>query len=382
MRKTKLLFIITAVVFFLFLTMIFINPIIIFFAKRQLSSVFKGSEVSIGSCRLVALRQLSLFDVGIKNKQVYDFLVKEARAEYSIFSIFKGEVIKFFLKDAKMYINLPQENITAFSQYLNLGPKGVLRVKSLELSNFSLDVKAKDFNISGVVSSQLNLIEGIMDYLEIEIDSLDIQSLNLNNFSFKAAQGSSEGYFGITRIKYNKLSISGIKSEATLSGKELFLENFYAKAFDGNIGGNLKFKIDQDFSYGASLKITNLDIARFIDDFDLKEKFEMTGRLTGDLAFKGKRFYFEILNGKLSSLEPGGMLIIKDPRFLENIARNTNQSLNSLVENFKNYHYSIGDSNLFLDNGNLVLDIVLYGGKGRRELKIVLHDFRLKKEGI
>jgi len=191
----KLFFILLAVSFFIFLSSIFINSAIIFLAKKQLNTIFKGSEVAIGSCRLNPVKQLSLFEVSIKNKQGYDFLIKEARAEYSIFSIFKSKILKFSLRDAKIYINLPQKSITAFSQYLNLGPKGVFLIKSLELSSLNLDLKAKDFNISGVLSSQVDLSEKIMDYLDIKIDSLGIQGLNLSNIYFKAAQGSSEGYF-------------------------------------------------------------------------------------------------------------------------------------------------------------------------------------------
>jgi len=167
-----------------------------------------------------------------------------------------------------------------------------------------------------------------------------------------------------------------------LSGKELFLENVYANVLGGNIGGNLKFKINQDFSYGAALKIINLDIARFINDFDLKEKFEMTGRLSGDLALKGKGSDIEILNAKLSSLESGGRLIIKNTKFLENMARDTNQSLDLLVENFKNYHYNTGTIKLFIENRNLIMDTVLDGEAGKRNIDIILHDFKSKKEGI
>ena len=120
----KLPFILLAVTFFIFLSSIFINSAIIFFAKRQLHTIFKESQVSIDSCRLNPVKQLSLFEVSIKNKQAYDFLIKEARAEYSFFSIFKSQILKFSLKDAKIYIDLPQKSIAAFSQYLNLSPKG------------------------------------------------------------------------------------------------------------------------------------------------------------------------------------------------------------------------------------------------------------------
>jgi hypothetical protein len=377
----KVFFILLAVSIFIFLASILINPAIIFLVKRQLNTIFKGSEVSIGSCRLNPARQLSFFDVSIKKKGGYDFLVKQVRAEYSLSSIFKSEILKFSLREAKIYINLPQKSIAEFSQYLNLGPKSVLLVKSLELSDFNLDLKAKDLNASGVFSIQVNLIEQIMDYLDIKIDALGIQGFNLSNFSLKAAQGSSEGYFGISQMKYDKLNISAIKSAVRLLGKELFLDGVSACALDGDIGGNLKFRIALDIDYGADLKFTNLDIARFINDFDLKEKFEMTGRLGGDLTLKGKGTDIEILNGRLSSLESGGMLMIKDTKFLENMARNINQSLDLLVENFKNYHYNIATIKLFLDKSNLIIDAALDGETGKRNLNIVLHGFRLKKEG-
>lgn len=377
----KVFFILLAVSFFIFLISLLINPAIIFLAKKQLKTVFKGSDVSIGSCRLNLARQLSFFDVSIKKKPAYDFLVKQARAEYSFSSIFKGEILKFSLKAAKISINLPQKNIAEFSQYLNVSPKSAFLVKSLEFSDFNLDVKAKNFNVSGVVSCRVNPIGQIIDYLDVKIDALGIQGLNLSNLSFKAAQGSSEGRLGIDQIKYNKLNISEIKSQTRLSGKELSLSGASAQALDGNIEGNLKLRIEQDAGYDALLKFTNLDIGRFIDDFELKEKFEMTGRLSGNLTLKGQGANIEILNGELSTLESGGMLIVKDTKFLENMARNTNQSLDLLVENFKNYHYNIGAIKLSLDNNNLMLDAALDGETGKRNINIVLHDFRLKKEG-
>ena len=66
---------------------------------------------------------------------------------------------------------------------------------------------------------------------------------------------------------------------------------------------------------------------------------------------------------------------------LENMARDTKQPLDLLVESFKDYQYNIGTIKLFLDHNNLTLDIVLDGEAGKRELKIILHDFSIKKEG-
>ncbi len=376
----KAFLILLFIVFTIFLAAILINPAVTFLFKKQLSSIFKGSEVSIGSCRLNPAKQLSLFEISIKNKQAYTFLIKEAKAEYSIFSIFKGEILKFSLKDAKIYINLPQKSIKVFPQYLNLGSKSSFLIKSLELSGFDLDLKTKDFNANVVLSSQVNLVGKTIDYFEVKMDTLGVQGFNVNGVTLKAGQGLSGGHFAISKMKYNKLNISEIKSQAKLFGKELFLEGLSAKAFDGDIGGNLKINIDNDIGCVAALKFINFDIARFINDFDLKEKFEMTGRLSGDLVFESKGAEIKILNGKFSSLESGGMLIIKDTKFLENMARNTNQSLDLLVENFKNYHYNTGTIKLFLENNNLALDTALDGETGKRDINIILHDFKLKKE--
>ncbi|MCX5656685.1 MAG: YdbH domain-containing protein, partial [Candidatus Omnitrophica bacterium] len=314
------------------LAVILINPAATFLLKKQLNTIFKGSEISIGSCHLSPAKQLSLFDVSIKNKKGY---------------IFKREILKFSLNGADIYFNLPQKNIAEFSQYFNLGSKSAFLVKSFEVSDLNFILQAKDFNASGVFSSRVNLIERITEYLDIKIDSLGIQGFNLSGVILKASQSLSDGHFGINRMKYDKLNISDIKSQARLSGKELLLEGLSAKALDGDIGGNLKLKVDQDISYSAILKFIKLDISKFVNDFNLKDKFEMTGRLSGDLVFESKGAEIKVLNGKFSSPESGGMLIIKDTKFLENMAHNSSQPINLLMESFKNYHYNMGTIKLF-----------------------------------
>jgi hypothetical protein len=37
---------------------------------------------------------------------------------------------------------------------------------------------------------------------------------------------------------------------------------------------------------------------------------------------------------------------------------------------------------LFLDKGNLVWQVNLEGEKGKRELTVVVHDFKLREEGL
>ena len=210
MKKT--FFILLSAFFLVFFFSILINPVIIFLVKRQLSTIFHDSKVSIGACRLDFTRQLSFYDVALKN-QDYDILIKEAKTQYSLSSIFAREIPKFSLKETKIYINLPQKNIAEFSQYLNFGNKSAFLVKSLELSNFCLDLKAKDLTAKGVLSIVVNPVEQIMDQLEIKIDSLGIQGFNLSGLTLEASQGLSGGHFGISRIEYDKLKIFKVKSQ-------------------------------------------------------------------------------------------------------------------------------------------------------------------------
>jgi len=61
------------------------------------------------------------------------------------------------------------------------------------------------------------------------------------------------------------------------------------------------------------------------------------------------------------------------------MAINSGQSLDILVENFQNYHYNTGIMKLSFDKGNLIFNIDLEGGAGKRNLSITLHDFKLGK---
>jgi hypothetical protein len=47
------------------------------------------------------------------------------------------------------------------------------------------------------------------------------------------------------------------------------------------------------------------------------------------------------------------------------------------VESFKDYHYNTALMKLSFDKGNIILDVALEGEAGKRNLSIVLHDFKL-----
>jgi len=124
-----------------------------------------------------------------------------------------------------------------------------------------------------------------------------------------------------------------------------------------------------------------MKIEQFIRDFKLQEKFFMDGELNGSILLKGKGTDVQVVDGNFTASPKGGMLIIKDARFLENIARRADQPLDLLVESFRNYHYNTGIISLSLKEDDLILGMALDGETGKRDLNITLHDFTLIKGG-
>ena len=86
------------------------------------------------------------------------------------------------------------------------------------------------------------------------------------------------------------------------------------------------------------------------------------------------------IKGDFRTDTSGGTLIINDKTFLENVAKQSNQPLDIIVESFRNYNYNNGIVKLSAETGNLVMDLKLEGKSGKRSLAIILHDFNEGKE--
>lgn len=156
-------------------------------------------------------------------------------------------------------------------------------------------------------------------------------------------------YLGFFNVEINKAGAYSIKAKET------------------GIYYNLTSILDKGV-VRISLKDLSIDVT--------DEKFQLNSNLDGNLSLSVKGFRVGSLNGEFSSLGAGGTFIIKDANFLKNLARNSGQPLDIVVESFKNYHYNKGNLKVTLEKGNLFLDIALDGENGRRDINIVLHDFR------
>lgn len=370
-------------IFFFFLSSaaVFLKPLAVFFTKKQLEKIFVGASVSIGGCNFNPLRSLAFRNVEIKKGQIYDFQAQEAGIRYDLSLFFKKNIAKFYLRDAEVSLRLPRESILGLKNHLNLGSGDGFLLKTLELSNLSLDLESSDMNVRANLSLELNLAKKLAKYFEIRADYLEASGFKAVNVRLRTGGNLTPGDFSAESLEYDKIKIKEAKSRVRLENNDLFFESLSAKTLEGMIEGSLAFKIDKGGEYLADLKFTDLDLSAFTEDFNLEEKFRVSGRLGGVLNLSGLGDKIKILKGDFFASDPGGRLEIKDSRFLEKMARNSGQALDIVVESFKNYRYNNAIMKTYIDQGDFVLDIALSGETGKRNLNIVLHDFKLWKEG-
>jgi len=363
---------------------LFLRPVILSIAQKQFRETFVDGIVAIGGCDVAPLNRISLRDIRIKKDAVYDLRIKEISIHYRPAELLQRHIARVTVAEIVFTFNQPGKSITAFKQLVDLDSDsgGAFAIRELVLSQAILDVRARDFKLDAQVSAELNLKKMAVNSARLEIISLEGQGLLLDNGVLTLNQKERSGRLSIEKIQRDKIKVHHIQSGAALDGHEVVLDDLTARAFGGAIFGDAVLKIDLNPSYLAHLKFRNLDLQEFVHDFELEEKFQMSGLMGGQLIVKGRGARFTILNGDFAMMPSGGTLEVRDIRFLENMARGSHQPLDILVESFKNYHYNTGTIKLSLDEADLILDMALDGETGKRDLNITVHDFTLKKDGL
>lgn len=366
-----------------FLTYIFIKPIIVFQVKQQLGKIFIGSSIDIGGCGLNLLSSLSFKDIKIKREPQYDLRIRKAGIHYSLFSLLKGKILKVYAKEADVYLNLPNKSISSLNKYLSkyLAPSGkkpFFQVSDLELSEAKVSISTADLSLEAFVSLGLNAISQKINKVDLKLDYLESSGFKVQNASLSVGQGSPSGRFSISKINHDKFKIEKIESPARLLGKTLFLESASASIFKGRLSADIILDLEKNPHYQVSLNFADLNLDSLVRDLKLQEKVELSGKLGGRVILEGDGPDIKIIDGDLNTAEPGGVLTIKDNEYLENLARNSGESLDIIVESFKNYRYNTGTIKLSLKEGDLILDVYLNGEAGKRNLAVILHDFKLR----
>lgn len=372
----RLIYILLIVSLILLTLSVYANPLIIFLTKKQLEKVFKDSNVTVAGCSFNPARHLRLFDIQIRNNKVYDFKVKEAGFYYNPFFLFTRGIREFYLKDAEICLNLGQKGISEFAKYIDIGKRSIFPVGSLELSGLGLDIRSRDLTLRGNLSVGIDLAKQLLSHSYLRIDSLNIQGLGLDNATFRLCQGLSNSEFYIGQVQYNKLKLREIKAYPKLQNNILSLDSLSAALLDGKLEGDLQIGLHPAVEYSGRLNFSNLDLDTFIKDFELEEKVSLSGRVGGAITLRGRGPQLSLLSGGLTVDLPGGILTIKDVKFLENLAAKSGESMDILMESFTNYSYNTAVLKLSLDKGDLICNIALEGPSGKRNLDITLHDFK------
>jgi len=369
--------IISAVFLLLLALTILIKPVSVLLTKKQLGNIFVKSRISIGRCTFKPCCGITLFDIDIDRDGVYSIKIKEAAVSYSLVSIFKSG-LKLSLKGASVYITTPKQKMQEFFGCLKLDGKES-PFKVVNISDLSLNLNTQDLTADAALSLKLNLAQQSLDYLDLTMNHFKIFDVYLEDIFLKLNFG--QGDFLIGQLKYDNLSVNGIKGNIKLQGRQLSLSGLRAKVLNGDLEGELNLKLDKEAQYSINLKCTGLDTEKFVKDFEFGKEFNMTGTISGDIKLMGKGAAIEVLGGSFSTHPAGGTLVIINTKFLENIAQSMHQPVDLLVESFKDYRYNVAIMNLSLENNNVMLRISLDGATGKRNLNVVLHDFGIKKEG-
>jgi hypothetical protein len=374
MKRLAVIFI--ALFLAILLAFILLKPVIIILAQNQLKGIFVGSAVSIGGCDFKQLNQLRLRDIEIKDGRAYEIKIRQALVQCGMLA-----KIKLHIEDAWVKVNLGPNNISSIQPSLNLnvspGSRSALLLEDLAISGLDLDISAADLKLKAVMSWESDLEKRTLNYCDAYIDNLESRGLQLSRATVRFERGAQSGELYIKEIKFDRVGAREIKARFRLEYAILSLDPLFAESIGGEIRGVLSLNLDKNLEYAGSLKFINLDIDSLVNDFNLQEKFLMSGKLSGVAALGGKGPGLDSLQGDFIIGEPGGRLTITDANLLKNMANSSGQSLDILVESFKDYRYNTGIIKLYLDRGDIILESVLNGEAGKRDLKVVLHGFKL-----
>ncbi len=178
----------------------------------------------------------------------------------------------------------------------------------------------------------------------------------------------------------DKIKAKNIKAHVSWKGGNLYLDSLTGGIFNGAFQGQGRGQWAPAFKYDLGLIFYNLDLARFVQDFELDKRFLLVGFLNGKLLLNGTDNAIHILNGEFFAPVSGGDLKIMDTQFLENMAAGSKLPANVVVDSFKNYHYNKGLVEMFLNRNDLDFNVSLEGAGGQRNLKVIVHDFHFNEQ--
>ncbi|HTY45972.1 MAG TPA: YdbH domain-containing protein [Patescibacteria group bacterium] len=354
------------------------------YALGRLRSVFPGAQVTIGGCRHRFAGWLAFSDINIKKGRLYAFCLKQLRIDYSLPLLLRGVIPEVVVQGGSVNITTPGQQLSQFSKQLVLGSgRGAsVQIASCRVSDIDWDIDTQDWQCKGSISVTAQPLALRLVGLRLACAYLQGQGLRLDDVFLKVDRGSSPGEVRVERLKYNKVKIEQIKGTVELTDRLLSFKSVTGQALGGSLTADLDLQIDKNPSYRARLSASQVALERITGDLELGEKVQMRGKFSGALELAGQNLTMHNVTGGFSLTGGAGNLTIKDTDMLQRLAQNNQQSMDILVENFKDYNFDTGVVKLFLDTqGDLVLAVDLEGKAGKRNLEVVVHDMQFIGKG-
>ncbi|MDO8488661.1 MAG: YdbH domain-containing protein [Candidatus Omnitrophota bacterium] len=248
------------------------------------------------------------------------------------------------------------------------------------LLNFAENKFRVAFKGSSVRIGSRDITPGTLAFYDIDITTkgqpfLKIKEFRLNFIIFYLIKDRAAEFFIEDAVVYAKLKIPEVRGLARYTKGALALDNVSAQILNGVAEGGATIKPGKMPYYSVALKLKDIQLEKAVEVFQLSEKINATGSASGSLELSGEGFKLIGLKGKFEASPEGGMLTIKDKKWLDAIALYLKQDVNMIVENFKNYHYNEGNASLGLKETSIIVDVHLSGESGKRDLSISLHGF-------
>ena len=335
------------------------DKIAIAIAKWQVERALPGSATSIENCRFSPGSPLLFSGIVIRREKAYRLGISEVEINYSIVSLFTGDPAAVRLE--------------------------------------GLDLDAGGLALDGTASFRFSPVRKSLGRVDIALGRIEAQGMRIIEDARIEGSPSKDGAdVFIKAISYKDARISDIRGTAYLKGTALSLNSLHGRIFNGGISMDIVLELDREGVFNMDLACKGLDLENIVSDFELQDKFRMTGliggaclqdkfRMTGliggAITMVGSIAGIEDIRGTFSTSNPGGTLIITDTRFIENIAERSGQSYDILMESFENYRYNIGKVAVSQEDDDLRLAVELDGEAGKRVFDVVLHDLVFMKKG-
>ncbi len=351
------------------------KPLLLRVVTRQLAQVFIDSRVQVSRCGIHPFSRISFQGVSVQRDGAYRLSLDDVSIEYSLSSLLRFGLKAVVIEGVRLRLHTPAQPLARAVDYLALKKGGGLKIGRLLAKAVELDIKASD--IEGVIGADIVVDPLTQRFLsgKISLPRGRSQGIELTGAQAEIT-GSNTVAISVAEAGYNKIRVKDIAAAVRLDNPQVFVDSLSARVFGGTIQGSGRVGLSLPSEYAAALSAEGIDLAVLQQELDLGEKVDMTGRVNGELALGGKSRFFKLLNGVFSVVEPGGALVIKDQNFFEYIANSTHQPLEVIIAGFQNYRYTLGNAKLYLQNDQLMLDIVLDGLQGKFSLNIALHDFQ------